>query len=93
MKNKERLLDLISKKDQMCSEPFNFETVYEWLEELHYLFGLLNFSSSIALATRTIIEQFYFFSEDKKILKEKILLIKAKLTVFEKYEAEKLKNI
>ncbi|OAL10779.1 hypothetical protein A6V39_01810 [Candidatus Mycoplasma haematobovis] len=92
MNDKKRLLELISKREEMCSEPLNYEHVLEWLEELHYLFGKLDFSSSITPKIRRIIEQIFFFSNNKNLLKEKIVLVKVKLSVFEKYEAEKLRK-
>ncbi|OAL10406.1 hypothetical protein A6V39_03150 [Candidatus Mycoplasma haematobovis] len=91
MSDKSRLLDLISQREIMCSEPLEYEKVYQWLEELHYLLGRIDFSSSVASKIRRAIDE-VFFNTDKCLLAEKIIQIKAKLFVFEKYEAEKLRD-
>lgn len=87
MGDKERLLDLILKREEVCATPLN-----QWLEELHYLFEQIKLESSITAKIRRIIEQIFSFVDDKYLLEEKVLQVKAKLFVFEKYEAEKLKN-
>ncbi|OAL10411.1 hypothetical protein A6V39_03175 [Candidatus Mycoplasma haematobovis] len=84
---KSRLLDLIAKRDSVLGSSINYDEVYSWLEELHYLLSSLKSHTKIVRDILSTIDSIRFHGFR---FRERISQLKGELGVFERYESENI---